>query len=152
MLRITCTHCRRVLTIDDAFAGGVCRCQHCGTIQTVPNAGDKPQGRQAAPAAKTLYRSQIRPIGEKSSSSSDTGSGSGLDQLAEIVSSSGLQRSAMRMSHPQPIPKKKSARIYILGFAIGFVVVTIILLLLQHRRKLQPPLTPAPSHILQAPA
>ena len=25
------------LEIDDAFAGGVCRCQHCGTIQTVPS-------------------------------------------------------------------------------------------------------------------
>ena len=26
-----------VLLFDDAFAGGVCRCQYCGTIQTVPS-------------------------------------------------------------------------------------------------------------------
>jgi hypothetical protein len=36
MIRIGCTHCKAILTVDDAFAGGVCRCQHCGTIQVVP--------------------------------------------------------------------------------------------------------------------
>src|SRR5215204_44395 len=36
MISITCTNCQTLLSIDDAFAGGVCRCQHCGTIQTVP--------------------------------------------------------------------------------------------------------------------
>ena len=36
MIRINCTHCKAQLSIDEAFAGGVCRCQFCGTIQTVP--------------------------------------------------------------------------------------------------------------------
>src|SRR5947199_233426 len=36
MIRINCTNCKAQLSIDDAFAGGVCRCQYCGTIQTVP--------------------------------------------------------------------------------------------------------------------
>ena len=36
MISLTCTSCKKVLQIDDAFAGGVCRCQYCGTIQTVP--------------------------------------------------------------------------------------------------------------------
>src|SRR3954465_1249324 len=36
MISLTCTSCQTTLSIDDAFAGGVCRCQHCGTIQTVP--------------------------------------------------------------------------------------------------------------------
>jgi hypothetical protein len=36
MISLTCTNCQTTLSIDDAFAGGVCRCQHCGTIQTVP--------------------------------------------------------------------------------------------------------------------
>ena len=36
MITITCSNCQTQLTMDEAFAGGVCRCQHCGTIQTVP--------------------------------------------------------------------------------------------------------------------
>ena len=36
MIAIACTACKKVMTIDDAFAGGVCRCTNCGTIQTVP--------------------------------------------------------------------------------------------------------------------
>ena len=47
MIRITCTNCKAQLSIDEAFAGGVCRCQHCGTIQTVP----KHMKESAAPAA-----------------------------------------------------------------------------------------------------
>ena len=39
MIRLTCTSCREVMEIDDAFASGVCRCRGCGTIQTVPADG-----------------------------------------------------------------------------------------------------------------
>jgi hypothetical protein len=37
MIELTCTKCQTVLTLDDAFAGGVCRCKQCGAIQTVPS-------------------------------------------------------------------------------------------------------------------
>ena len=37
MIHLTCTKCQTALTLDDAFAGGVCRCQKCGAIQTVPS-------------------------------------------------------------------------------------------------------------------
>jgi hypothetical protein len=93
MIRITCTHCRQLLTIDDGFAGGVCRCQHCGTIQTVPAAAGKSQDRGAAPTAKTLYRAEARKI-EGHSVELPTPDTSSLDQLADIVSSSGLAHSA----------------------------------------------------------
>jgi hypothetical protein len=95
VIRITCTHCRQVLTIDDGFAGGVCRCQHCGTIQTVPGASGKHQGRGASPAARTLYRAAPH----RSADESHHGSGSGLDELAEIVSSSGLSHSRRLSQH-----------------------------------------------------
>lgn len=36
MIRLSCSRCRHMLEIDAAFAGGVCRCQFCGTIQSVP--------------------------------------------------------------------------------------------------------------------
>jgi hypothetical protein len=63
MISLTCTSCKRGLEIDDAFAGGVCRCQYCGTIQTVP-AGLKQGGRPSTPIGKsptvqkTLYQKQ----------------------------------------------------------------------------------------------
>jgi hypothetical protein len=83
MISIACTSCQTVLTIDDAFAGGVCRCQHCGTIQTVPSHlksnARPPVPEQSLPGSKTLYRH-----------SSTADAGNGLDELAGIVASSGL--------------------------------------------------------------
>jgi hypothetical protein len=49
MIRISCTSCKAVLSVDDGFACGVCRCQHCGTIQVVP-ASLKPPIKPASPA------------------------------------------------------------------------------------------------------
>src|SRR5580704_16163288 len=96
MIRITCTHCRQVLTIDDGFAGGVCRCQHCGTIQTVPasktgGAGAKTSALGAA--ARTLYRAaEHASQGNRQDFSGEHMlSDSTLEELAEIVSSSGLR-------------------------------------------------------------
>ena len=37
MITLTCNQCQAHLEMDDAFAGGVCRCQYCGTIQHVPS-------------------------------------------------------------------------------------------------------------------
>src|SRR5690242_161110 len=37
MIQLTCTKCQTLMSLDDAFAGGVCRCQKCGAIQTVPS-------------------------------------------------------------------------------------------------------------------
>jgi len=81
MISLTCAHCKSVLTMDDAFAGGTCRCQHCGTIQTVPTRL-KGNAKIAAPVkGKTLYRNKAR---------DGTTAGTGLDDLADAVLSSGL--------------------------------------------------------------
>jgi hypothetical protein len=56
MITLPCTSCQRVLEIDDAFAGGVCRCQHCGTIQTVPA-----KSKSSTAPAKTLYQKHKSP-------------------------------------------------------------------------------------------
>src|SRR4051812_33253369 len=97
MIQINCTNCKALLQIDDAFAGGVCRCRHCGTIQTVPkhlkNANGDAESVAAAAAteavgsgkaAKTLYQKK------KGVDPGGAGSGTGLDDLAGIVASSGL--------------------------------------------------------------
>src|SRR5437868_2557023 len=94
MIQINCTNCKALLQIDDAFAGGVCRCRYCGTIQTVPkhlkNAANGngesavaavEQAAAAAKTSKALY---------KKTAVDSAGSGTGLDDLASIVASSGL--------------------------------------------------------------
>src|SRR5476651_291208 len=98
MISISCTNCKTVLSIDDAFAGGVCRCQHCGTIQTVPA-----KARDGAAVGATGQS-----IGGMKSSyqNSDVGSGTGLDELAGIVVSSGLSSSRLtRKSKSEGKPK-----------------------------------------------
>ena len=109
MISLACSNCHAALSIDDAFAGGVCRCQHCGTIQTVPkktDAGD-------ATASRTLYKSQSR--GE---------SGTGLSALGEVVTSSGLR--SQRLSRPGQPPggKPKSHKTQILILVALVVVLT----------------------------
>lgn len=98
MISLTCTKCQTVLEMDDAFAGGVCRCQYCGTIQTVPS-HLKRAARPASPnasAQKALYSGAGATAG--------AGSGpvgvpsSGLDDLANAVASSGIS-SGLTRSH-----------------------------------------------------
>src|SRR6478752_8934621 len=87
MISLICTNCQMELTMDDAFAGGVCRCQHCGTIQTVPShaknaAFPQPAGKTSS---KSLYKGRTT-----TNLDSATSSSSGLDELASAVASSGL--------------------------------------------------------------
>ena len=100
MIRLTCTHCKATLEMDDAFAGGVCRCQHCGTIQTVPthakNNAAYPQPASKS-SSKSLYKGRTGPAFEAGSSSS-----SGLDELASAVASSGFGSSGLSSGEPPP--------------------------------------------------
>jgi hypothetical protein len=112
MISIICTKCRTQLTIDEAFAGGVCRCQHCGTIQTVPSHlknSARPPVPGSPPGSKTLYQRRA-----------NSDAGTGLDDLADAVATSsglgsrrlrqapGTTTAADRKAPPQIIPKKTS--------------------------------------------
>lgn len=142
MITIICTNCQASLAIDDAFAGGVCRCQHCGTIQTVPapqktsrpaspeSHSGKPPKQPGAP--KALYKGTAPPA-----------SGTGLDDLAEAVASSGLAGSGLasartaRSAPPETTeaePKRKKALPVILMAAAALVVLVgvAIAILLSH--------------------
>ena len=94
MISLICTHCQTQLTIDDAFAGGVCRCQHCGTIQTVPAKNATVAAGTTAEVAggRSLYRTQSR---GNDPSSSSTGGSATLEELADVVASSGLSGSGL---------------------------------------------------------
>jgi hypothetical protein len=115
MIRISCTNCKTILSIDDAFAGGVCRCQHCGTIQTVPA-----QARQTAQvgqaASKSLYQNDAR------------SAGSGLDDLADIVVSSGLASS--RLTRPPGATGSRGKQNLMPFIVAGTVVVALLLVVI----------------------
>lgn len=114
MISITCTKCKAQLTIDDGFAGLACRCQHCGTIQTVPTKlkGNAPaSAARPQPAAKALYEN---PRG------SQGGNGSGSSSLADAVVSSGLGSGRL---HHAPPPKATGRQ---LGLFIAIAALVIL--------------------------
>src|SRR5687767_7309590 len=104
MISVICTQCRTQLDMDDAFAGGVCRCQYCGTIQTVPSLSKlkrqtAPTGA-ASPAAPAMTPASPQPHGGAGPAASEP---TGLDALAEAVaSSSGLGRGSLRSGANRP--------------------------------------------------
>jgi hypothetical protein len=102
MISVICTQCRAQLEMDDAFAGGVCRCQYCGTIQTVPSLSKIK--RQSAPTAAPALTPAAAPASpHPQANDSPTGPTSGLDALAEAVaSSSGLGRGSLRSGASGP--------------------------------------------------
>jgi hypothetical protein len=102
VIQVTCTHCRQTLSLDDGFAGGAFRCQFCGTIQTVPAAANADPMQSRTPA-KTLYRNQGR-RSDDSVAGWHAGSGSGLDQFADLSGSSGLSHSARSLPSADPNP------------------------------------------------
>jgi len=128
MIRINCTNCKALLTIDEAFAGGVCRCQHCGTIQTVPSHLKNSAATQGAQsklaesvASKSLYNRKVK---------GDGSPGSGLDAIAEVIASSGLsgsglsQRQIQQQREAYELPPKKNL---LMPLLIGAGVLILIL-------------------------
>ena len=142
MIQLTCTNCKTVLTIDDAFAGGACRCQHCGTIQTVPvpTASSK---RPATPGSAGPAVTTVPPKPKALYQGNATNGGSaedGLQALAQAVASSGLGtgltgtglRAAareQRAASPVPVTPKATERdnkpLIIAAIAIGAVLLAI---------------------------
>ena len=117
MISLTCTSCKRGLEIDDAFAGGVCRCQFCGTIQTVP-ANLKQGGRPSTPIGKspgtqkTLYQRQA--------SSPKSASTTGVQP--EMPATQVAEPRAARAAQPGPATSAKtgvSRNTWLIGIALG---------------------------------
>ena len=128
MISITCTNCDSVLTIDDAFAGGVCRCQFCGTIQTVPS--KKEQAALQAKPAKSLYQKENVPPRAEAS-------GTGLENLGGGISGSGLAAPTLEQDNDpaatapvpsapliQPTSPPQGARLSVVLITAAVVVVT----------------------------
>lgn len=144
MITLICTKCKATLEMDDAFAGGVCRCQYCGTIQTVPS-HLKHAARGAAVGAaggKALY-----------STKAAAGAGlpsSGLDELANVVASSGLASGLANRTATRPVDyavtetgKSASRTPLIVGVGITIAVLLGLVVYLLVSRPSNP--TPAPN-------
>src|ERR687895_772033 len=116
MISINCTQCQQHLEMDDAFAGGVCRCQYCGTIQTVPSHLKK-KGTAPQPAgAKTLYQSHPSP-----------GPGTGIP----------VGKSAPPQAVPYAAPQERRApnkTLFILAGAGGAALLCVVLGFLLFRK------------------
>lgn len=132
MIQINCTNCKSLLQIDDAFAGGVCRCRHCGTIQTVPKrlktASTVGVGETSANDPPGFTPANKRGLPEPFGS---VGSGTGLDDLAGIVASSGLSSSRLQKKAPPADPDKKPAptwdrKIVAIVASAGAVIVLLL--------------------------
>ena len=120
MISLSCTHCEKVLTIDEAFAGGVCRCQHCGTIQTVPSHLRTGTKTPSGPAARTLYKHPVR---------GDSHVGTGLQNLQDEETATTPRDRSLRAAAPGELPKPAPIRPWTLWTAVGGVIVLGILLI-----------------------
>lgn len=109
MIQLVCTKCSTVLTVDDGFAGGVCRCSTCGTIQTVP--------RKNEVAAKSGAKTTV--IYERSSAAEAVNKD--LESLGEVVTSSGIAGSGVLYQSARRKPKSGLPGLWI-GAVLGAVV------------------------------
>lgn len=154
MIRLICTKCKSELLIDDAFAGGVCRCQHCRTLQTVPESlrGSAPDEPRPTHAARL-------PTHPPPSPAVDTSGDDSLSALAAAASGSGMATwghrpmptpggshvmPAARPAH-QPSPPLQQLRPTVVreGIPVGYVILVALImfalgmaaawLILQHR-------------------
>ena len=71
-----------MMKVDDGFAGGVCRCSTCGTIQTVPKKGD-PATHASTPGTVIYERASREAVNKE------------LEALGDVVTSSGIVGSGM---------------------------------------------------------
>jgi hypothetical protein len=111
VISLPCSHCQKTLEVDEAFAGGVCRCQHCGTIQTVPAHLKKGSKSKDGPPGKSLYK---HPRTEMT--------GSGLANLSD-PGGSGLSRPELGQRkaapvEPEPVPSPWPIRAAIAGIVL----------------------------------
>jgi hypothetical protein len=137
MISLTCTNCQTTLSIDDAFAGGVCRCQHCGTIQTVPvRLKRREMPGSAAPVSAAKGATAETPNSNRART--ESGTGAGVEDLADAVSGSGLAGTglggsgvtrAARAASPTITPPPRSKRKRLLIAAAGVIVVLIVVII-----------------------
>jgi hypothetical protein len=94
-IKIRCVDCKKKISIDEAFAGGVCRCPYCTAIVYVPDdaaekkskkgSAEKPKRRPTAPARRP--ESPMTVIGGSADPMAETSidAPTGVDTMAETA-------------------------------------------------------------------
>lgn len=104
MITLNCSQCHARLEMDDAFAGGVCRCQYCGTIQTVPLQSKRADG-PPAPAAEVPAPPRVSPATHQPATET------GLDALAQALTPGPLERTAPGVSIDYARPSRQTRHV-----------------------------------------
>lgn len=139
MISLTCTSCKKVLQIDDAFAGGVCRCQHCGTIQTVA-ASLKNSPNAAGTGSRALYQRKS-PVVSGQAAAGAAGAAIADSKVVNVPSTDtspnapgdspeipGRTRAATPEAVPVEAPRKLPTLPLVIAAAVIVIVSLIILL------------------------
>lgn len=119
MIRLKCKSCATVLELDDAFAGGTCRCSHCGAIQSVPKPAT-PAGAVPMPSPKPVPQPTVR-VGKPAARPS-----SGLEELAEVVTSSGL--TGQSVFTPPPGRAERRRKLLVVGGSVLAALLIVVVL------------------------
>ena len=127
MISLTCTSCKKVLQIDDAFAGGVCRCQHCGTIQTVP-ASLKNSPNASGTGSRTLYQRKAQATAAEAGIAVAESTTTPPSTAADTPAAETRARASAPESTPDRTARKLPTAPLVIAAAIIVVIALIILL------------------------
>lgn len=129
MLEMDCPSCAQRLELDAGFAGGVCRCSHCGTLMTVPEQSHQAPERLHRPAAPGAAASASREV------PADAEEAPLVEPLAEDEPASTQQATAstlttdsgrtVRIEHTGQIPTARRKRPFVRA-ATGTAVIAVI--------------------------
>jgi hypothetical protein len=64
-IELDCPSCQEHLTLDEAFADGVCRCSNCGTVMSVPSQARSQSTRPGAPMLRPDLPAGVKSHGRK---------------------------------------------------------------------------------------
>ena len=134
MISLTCTSCKKVLQIDDAFAGGVCRCQYCGTIQTVA-ASLKNSPNAAGTGSRTLYQRKSPVVSGHAAAGAAVADSKVVNVPSTDTSANALGTSPgipgrSRAPMPEPVPVETPRKLPTLPLVIAAAVIVIVSLII----------------------
>ncbi|WP_432799977.1 hypothetical protein [Poriferisphaera sp. WC338] len=116
-LELECPGCESVLRLDKAFAGGVCRCSHCGMLMSVPKhptahgqitkvqAVQRPESPGEGVGTEHVLEAQVKPPQDEKDTDETAGShwvGVLLLALAMLIIIAGIIVAVLYMNSAAP--------------------------------------------------
>lgn len=111
-LKIRCSECHKKISVDEAFAGSMCRCPYCKSIILVPKQIARAEGASSRPGSPAISRPAVPTVGRP------TSPGQVSAPLHEVIPSPILREMKQKQfEQPEPgiIPGSKSSYIRSMG-------------------------------------